>query len=152
MLLTAFQHALFRDAAHYGSKGCALTPNSTRRYATDMVVIDDFEWDIVAFVLRWAPYGGPSEEESLPHFGMTCAQLQTRFAGVIRKLGDFPRASLSDPQRDLVQQGRRLLASQTFGAKRTSVPRQSDVRFTTDLAEATGRWSLRHGVWHWTTD
>jgi hypothetical protein len=112
--------------------------------------IDDFEWDIVAFVVQWAPYGGPSEEDSLPRFGMTCAQLHVRFAEVIRKLGDFHRASLSDPQRELVRRGQRLLASETVVGERTSGPSDSDVPFGIDLTEAPGRWSLRQGVWHWT--
>lgn len=102
------------------------------------------------FVLRWVPYGGPSEEESLPRFGMTCAQLHTRFAEVIRKLGDVHRASLSDSQRELVQRGQKLLASQTVVGERSSVRRLSDVQFAIDLADATGRWSLRQGVWQWT--
>jgi hypothetical protein len=128
-----------------------LKPDPTRRYTTDIVALDDVDWELVTFVMCWAPYGGPSEEQSLPRFGMTCPQLQTRFAGVIRKLGDFHRARLSDAQRELIEQGQRLLASQTVVDERTSVPRQSDVRFTTDLAGATGHRSLRHGVWHWTT-
>jgi hypothetical protein len=46
----------------------------------------------------------------------------------------------------------KLLANQTVVADRPSVPYQSDVWFTIDLAEATGCWSLWRGVWHSTAD
>ncbi|GAS91600.1 uncharacterized protein RMCB_5696 [Mycolicibacterium brisbanense] len=117
--------------------------------AADVVRVDDFDWDIVTFILRWAPYGGPSEEECWPRFGMTCAQLHTRFADIMRKLGGFGHANLSDRQRELVRQGQRLLATVT--GEPTPVPSTPDVRLATDLSEAPGHWSLRQGVWHWTS-
>lgn len=38
-----------------------------------------FDWEIIEFVMRWQPYGGPREEDAMPLFGMTCARLAERF-------------------------------------------------------------------------
>lgn len=128
-----------------------MTPDLTRRCTVGPAAIDAFHWDIVAFVLSWAPYGGPGDEESLPCFGMTAAQLQARFADVISKLGASPPPNLSDPQRELVKQGQQLLASRTVVSAPTT-SRDRSTQPTTDPAAAKGRRALRRGVWHWTTD
>lgn len=46
--------------------------------------MDRFDRDIVEFMLRWAPYGGPSEEDTMPEFGMNCPELRERAVGIIR--------------------------------------------------------------------
>ena len=41
---------------------------------------DRFEHEILNFMRSWAPYGGPPpDEEVMPEFGMTRAQLIDRF-------------------------------------------------------------------------
>jgi hypothetical protein len=41
--------------------------------------MDRFDREILEFVHRWAPYGGPPADEALPEFGMTREQIFERF-------------------------------------------------------------------------
>lgn len=113
--------------------------------------VDDFEWDVVAFVLSWAPYGGPREDEVLPRFGMTRAGIEKRFAdviGFIFERGGSRRTGLSDSRRELAERGRRLLASKgQVAVHRVAPPASGPI--VKNFAGTIGRWSLRHGVWHW---
>jgi hypothetical protein len=46
--------------------------------------LDRFDLEIVEFMLTWAPYGGPTEQECMPLFGMTPARLEIRFRTIVR--------------------------------------------------------------------
>lgn len=64
--------------------------------------MDTFERDILQFVLAWAPYGGPREDDVWLQFGMTAEQLGGRFAKVVAGL--VPRVrSLPNADRSLLQ-------------------------------------------------
>ena len=51
-------------------------------------------------MLRWAPYGGPRDEDTLPQFGMTCERLFERFRAIVREsaraVGDAADHALID--------------------------------------------------------
>lgn len=64
--------------------------------------VDRFDWEILDFVVQWAPYGGPAEEEVLPRFGMTREQLQARFSDVVMELTSRRRLRLTAEQRQLL--------------------------------------------------
>ena len=48
-----------------------------------MTEIEWFDRRILQFVLMWAPYGGSSDEDSFPQFGMTGYAVQMRFREII---------------------------------------------------------------------
>jgi hypothetical protein len=64
--------------------------------------MDSFDRCIVQFVLAWAPYGGPREDDVWPQFGMTAEQLRSRFNQIVADL--VPRVrSLPAPDRRLLE-------------------------------------------------
>jgi hypothetical protein len=48
--------------------------------------MDWFDRQIVQFIVWWAPFGGPPEEDILPRFGLTPAQLARRFDRIVSNL------------------------------------------------------------------
>ena len=114
--------------------------------------VDSFDWDVVGFMLIWAPYGGPTEEECVPRFGMSRLELHARFANVMRKLSRISPANFTDPQRELIARGRRLFESLALVNEPTTMSYRPDEHFSADIDEAAGRWIMRQCVWHWTTD
>ncbi len=101
-----------------------------------MPPVDGIDWEIVEFVVRWAPFGGPDPEEALPRFGMTCEQLSARCAQIVSRLGGF-ETLLDGRRRALLERARQFLES--GGA---------DIA-TLDPMSRPGRWVARRGVWHW---
>ncbi|MUL50100.1 hypothetical protein FZI85_30075 [Mycobacterium sp. CBMA293] len=51
-----------------------------RKVAIDR--LGDFDREIVEFVIRWQPFGGPSDEDVFPEFGMSAARLWARCAEI----------------------------------------------------------------------
>jgi hypothetical protein len=45
--------------------------------------MDAFDRQILAFVLAWAPYGGPRDDDTFPEFGLRASQLHDRFRHVV---------------------------------------------------------------------
>lgn len=79
--------------------------------------MDSFERVLLNFVLAWAPYGGPREDDVWLEFGMTAEQLCARFARIVS--GQLPRArSLSAADRCLLERACRYLRHQRESAKR----------------------------------
>ncbi|MFV8167457.1 hypothetical protein ACNQVK_35995 [Mycobacterium sp. 134] len=79
--------------------------------------MDSFERLLLKFVLAWAPYGGPREDDVWLEFGMTAEQLCVRFAGVVA--GHVPRAkALSAADRGLLERACRYLRHQRESGKR----------------------------------
>ncbi|BBZ03808.1 hypothetical protein MCHIJ_32450 [Mycolicibacterium chitae] len=99
-------------------------------------VIDGIDWEIVEFVVRWAPFGGPDPEEALPRFGMTSEQLSARCAHIVARVGRF-ESRLDGHRRALLGRARQFLES---GG--------TDIA-TLDPMARPGRWVARRGVWHW---
>lgn len=64
--------------------------------------MDTFERGVLQFVLAWAPYGGPREDDVWVQFGMTVEQLGGRFAKIVAGL--LPRVrALPNADRCLLQ-------------------------------------------------
>ncbi|WP_051288564.1 hypothetical protein [Mycobacterium sp. URHD0025] len=101
--------------------------------------IDEFDWDIVRYVVSWAPYGGPDEEDILPRFGMDAQRLNARFVELITELSLRDGASLNHRQRRLLARARELVPPTS------SKPRARDVGLSSDG----GQWIMRHGFWCW---
>ncbi|MDF3340600.1 hypothetical protein P3H80_24440 [Mycolicibacterium septicum] len=79
--------------------------------------MDTFERLLVQFVLAWAPYGGPREDDVWLEFGMTGEQLCVRFAAIVS--GQIPRArTLSAADRSLLERACRYLRHQRESGKR----------------------------------
>lgn len=79
--------------------------------------MDTFERVLLKFVLAWAPYGGPREDDVWLEFGMTAEQLCVRFARIVSGL--VPRAKgLSVADRCLLERACRYLRHQRESAKR----------------------------------
>ena len=72
-----------------------------------MTDIDWFDRRILRFVLAWAPYGGSSDEDTFPQFGMTSRAVQTRFREILT-LKAAPSPHLSEADRALLSRARHL--------------------------------------------
>lgn len=70
--------------------------------------MDSFERQLVQFVVLWAPFGGPPDEEVLPSFGLTPALLARRFNQIVSTLAQAP-VSLNDDDAQLLAAARRAL-------------------------------------------
>ena len=68
--------------------------------------LDSFERAMIEFVLSWAPYGDPPEEDCLPLFGKTVPALKAE----IRELVATPRCCSSD-SRTLLMRVARVIES-----------------------------------------
>ncbi|WP_157625889.1 hypothetical protein [Mycobacterium sp. 155] len=44
---------------------------------------DWFDRKIIEFILAWAPYDGPTDDETFPEFGMSTVDLKARFIEII---------------------------------------------------------------------
>jgi hypothetical protein len=102
--------------------------------------LDRFDLEIVEFMLTWAPYGGPTEEECMPLFGMTPARLETRFRTIVRT---GQRRWLSEDDCALLERADAHLAISSVAANETE-----DRPSKPQLAPP-GRWVLQRGVWLW---
>jgi hypothetical protein len=80
------------------------------RQGTDRAAsLDDFDRAIIKFIIQWAPYGGPSEEELFPRFGLTRDRLFARIESIVRAQIVAPVPAESD--RELIRTVARVLAS-----------------------------------------
>jgi hypothetical protein len=85
------------------------------RQGTDRAAsLDDFDRAIIKFVIQWAPYGGPSEEDLFPRFGLTRDRLFARIESIIRAQIAAPVPAESD--RELIRAVARVLASSRLDA------------------------------------
>lgn len=48
--------------------------------------MNSFDRNMVGYVMLWTPFGGPPEEEILPQFGLTPAQLGRRFSSIVLRM------------------------------------------------------------------
>lgn len=71
--------------------------------------VDRFDWEIVTFMVSWAPYGRPDEEVVLPRFGLTCRQLEERFCVCVSNLTVSRHLRLNRQQRDVLKRAVVLL-------------------------------------------
>jgi hypothetical protein len=77
-----------------------------------MNIMDRFDRRILQFVLAWAPYVGPSDDDVFPEFGITADELRSRFLRIV--------ASQAKCVRDLENADRVLLARASAYVRRIS--------------------------------
>lgn len=63
--------------------------------------IDTYERQILVFVLAWAPYGGPCDDDTFPEFGLRADQLRNRFQRIVVAMMAC-RDGLDEQDRDLL--------------------------------------------------
>jgi len=78
---------------------------------------DQFSWELIEFVVSWAPYGGAGREETFPRFGLGCHELQVRFHDTVSRLVLNHDIVLSPRKRELLQR-----AIATVGLHDTAYP------------------------------
>lgn len=71
--------------------------------------VDRFDWEIVTFVVKWAPYGGPREDDVIPTFGMTCQELQKRFTAIVNAMIGSETLRVTRRQHELLKRAVALL-------------------------------------------
>lgn len=81
--------------------------------------MDWYDRQIMQYVLRWIPFGGPPDDEMLPRFGLTPGQFRNRFREIV--------STLTRNQRTLDEADRELLASTIYAFVSESRRPQSDV-------------------------
>ncbi|MCX2930843.1 hypothetical protein ORI20_11175 [Mycobacterium sp. CVI_P3] len=74
--------------------------------------MDWYDRQIIQFVVRWMPFGGPPEEETLPRFGLTPSEFRIRFREIV---SDLTRKKCT-----LGEDDRELLASTIYAFKSES--------------------------------
>jgi hypothetical protein len=67
--------------------------------------MDWFDRHVLQYVLWWAPFGKPPEEDVFPKFGMDTCQLAGRFADVVEALKSHER-QLDGADADLLARAR----------------------------------------------
>ncbi len=70
--------------------------------------MDWYDRRIVEFVVRWAPFGGPPDDDLLPRFGLTRRQFAERFQYIVSTKVE---STLADSDRDLLAEARNLLTT-----------------------------------------
>lgn len=71
--------------------------------------VDRFDWEIVTYVVKWAPYGGPREDDVMPTFGMTCQELGKRFNVIVNSLINSESLLVTRRQHELLKRAVELL-------------------------------------------
>ena len=105
--------------------------------------LDRFERDVLEFVLRWAPYGGPRDEDTLPQFGMTCERLRERFRAIVR---DFTKAGDAGADHALIDRAVRLLEAELQAARAVAAPAHAGAPGGLQPPRGAG-WRMVRGVW-----
>jgi hypothetical protein len=78
-----------------------LTASRSRKRQLDL-----FDRDLLAFLLSWAPYGGPPDSECFVEFGMSAARLRERCVQVVSTTRSI---DCNDEERELLLRTCRLL-------------------------------------------
>jgi hypothetical protein len=95
--------------------------------------MDWFDREMVRFVVRWIPFGGPPLDEVLPLFGITPAQLERRMNQILRQ-SDKSRTALTCEDYELLSTLRHVLPelSQNWRSRRSRTADYSARRSSTD--------------------
>lgn len=73
--------------------------------------MDEFDRHVLNFVLTWAPFGGHTDDEAFPEFGLSAHELWTRFAEVTAA-AELQVAELGEWDALLVNRARQVLLTQ----------------------------------------
>src|ERR1700712_4647907 len=71
--------------------------------------MDQFERDILSYMLQWSPHGALEDEDLFPKFGMNVKQFERRF---VRLLAKLKTDRLDHADRELLEGARRCLRYQ----------------------------------------
>ena len=100
---------------------------------------------MLEFVLRWAPYGGPRDEDTLPEFGMTRDKLRERFRAIV---GDrAPTASQAGPDQALIKRAAKLLDTELRVARAALAAAGGVAVPDGPRSPRGGGWRMDRGVW-----
>jgi hypothetical protein len=97
----------YRDGSH-----AALIPEDDR--ATWITLLDAYDRHVLNFVLTWAPFGGHSDDDAFPEFGLNAQQL----CGLFEEIANRATSSLgllNDWDANLIRRAQRLLMSSAPG-------------------------------------
>jgi hypothetical protein len=80
--------------------------------------LDRFDRDLLAFLLSWAPYGGPPDNECFVEFGMNAERLHERCVHVV---STTRAVDCGEEDRDLLLRACRLLLGNPSQRERRSI-------------------------------
>jgi hypothetical protein len=86
--------------------------------------MDSFDRHLVQFVVTWAPFGGPSDEDTYPRFGLRGRKLWNRFNRIVAS-AELVLPELQDDDAELTEQPRALIGSHHLDDPRQRGPRNS---------------------------
>jgi hypothetical protein len=70
--------------------------------------VNQFDRHLVSFVLTWAPFGGPTDEDTFPRFGLRANRVMGRFRRIVAA-AEAKSDTLDPSDADLVTQARQYL-------------------------------------------
>jgi len=82
--------------------------------------VDWYDRQIIQFVLRWIPFGGPPDDETLPRFGLTPGEFRSRFRDIVSNL-TRNEYTLVDDDRELLASTIHAIVSGSRGSERTAI-------------------------------
>ncbi|OBG86238.1 hypothetical protein A5699_22040 [Mycobacterium sp. E802] len=110
-------------------------------------MIDRFDWEIIEFVVSWANYGGPRDEDTFPLFGMDAQRLLVRFSNVVLRLRAGCDAALTLEQYKLLRRAASLNADLNRQGQTPGTTKSGNSPL--DLSASAGEWFQHQGIWHW---
>lgn len=90
---------------------------------TGAMRLDWFDRKIIEFILAWAPYDGPTDDETFPEFGMSTADLKARFVEIISMQTLLEHVMGSD-DRALLQRAQAYFLHITHQAPHSVAPKE----------------------------
>jgi hypothetical protein len=86
--------------------------------------MDSFDRHLVQFVVTWAPFGGPTDEDTYPRFGLRGGRLWNRFNRIVAS-AESVLPELEEGDAKLIGQARALIESHHLDDPRQSGQRNS---------------------------
>ena len=77
--------------------------------------MNSYEQELLSFMVTWAPFGGPQDEDAFPRFGLAVEQLWDRFARMVLSL-ESRATELEGYDTELLWRARRLLSAAPVSA------------------------------------
>ena len=81
--------------------------------------MDAYDRHLLSFVLTWAPFGGPPEEDSFPRFGLPTSAIYERFDRIVAAV-EGRTADLDEIDLDLVRRARAVVPTVAQECETTS--------------------------------
>ena len=70
--------------------------------------MDAFDRHLVQFVVTWAPFGGPVDEDTYPRFGLSGRRMWNRFHRIVAA-AELVLCELEDDDAELIRQARTVI-------------------------------------------